>query len=120
MARIGDGLALASELKAFDGLGLETVEAIGPGALFDSIDGYREWYRTPQGAAELGADEDPEPIWRELRLVLEAAVRKWMIADVEVGAFLSGGLDSSIIAALAAGRRRSATEDLFGRNQRQS
>ena len=103
MARIEDGLALASELKAFDGLGLETVEAIGPGALFDNIDGYREWYRTPQGAAELGAYEDPEPIWRELRLVLEAAVRKWMIADVEVGAFLSGGLDSSIIAALAAG-----------------
>ncbi|NQV81781.1 MAG: asparagine synthetase B, partial [Alphaproteobacteria bacterium] len=31
-----------------------------------------------------------------------AAVRKWMVADVEVGAFLSGGLDSSIIAALAA------------------
>ena len=41
-------------------------------------------------------------IWRELRLVLEAAVRKWMVADVEVGSFLSGGLDSSVIAALAA------------------
>jgi asparagine synthase (glutamine-hydrolysing) len=78
------------------------VEAIDPGALFDSIDGFREWYRMPQGAAELEPGEDPEPIWRELRLVLEAAVRKWMVADVEVGSFLSGGLDSSIIAALAA------------------
>ena len=56
----------------------------------------------PQGAAELEPGEDPEPIWRELRLVLEAAVRKWMLADVEVGAFLSGGLDSSVIAAIAA------------------
>jgi asparagine synthase (glutamine-hydrolysing) len=102
MARLDDGLAFASELKAFDGLGLRGVEAIDPGALFDSIDGFREWYRMPHGAAELGPDEDPEPIWRELRLVLEAAVRKWMVADVEVGAFLSGGLDSSIIAALAA------------------
>ncbi len=102
MARIGEGLAFASELKAFDGLGLREVEAIDPGAMFDSLDGYREWYRMPQGAAELQPGEKPEPVWRELRLVLEAAVRKWMIADVEVGAFLSGGLDSSAIAALAA------------------
>lgn len=102
MARIGKGLAFASELKAFDGLGLREVEAIDPGAMFDSIDGFREWYRMPPGAAELGQGEDPEPIWRELRLVLESAVRKWMVADVEVGAFLSGGLDSSVIAALAA------------------
>jgi asparagine synthase (glutamine-hydrolysing) len=102
MARIGDGLALASELKAFDGLGLREVEAIDPGAMFDSTDGFREWYRLPHGAAELESGEDPEPIWRKLRLVLEAAIRKWMVADVEVGAFLSGGLDSSVIAALAA------------------
>jgi asparagine synthase (glutamine-hydrolysing) len=102
MARIGEGLAFASELKAFDGVPVGKVEAIGPGAMFDSIDGFRAWYRMPQGAAELAPGEDPEPIWRELRLVLEAAVRKWLVADVEVGAFLSGGLDSSVIAALAA------------------
>lgn len=102
MARIGEGLAFASELKAFDGLGLDRVEAIEPGAMFDSIDGFRKWYRMPQGAAELDGAAGPEPIWRELRLVLEEAVRKWMVADVEVGSFLSGGLDSSIIAALAA------------------
>ena len=102
MARIGEGLAFASELKAFDGLKLSGVETIGPGEMFDSIDGLRKWYRMPQGAAEPLSGEDPEPIWRELRLVLEAAVRKWMVADVEVGAFLSGGLDSSVIAALAA------------------
>lgn len=102
MARMGNGLAFASELKAFDGLGLGQVEAIGPGRMFDSIDGFREWHRMPQGAAELDSGEAAEPIWRELRLVLEGAIRKWMVADVEVGAFLSGGLDSSVIAALAA------------------
>lgn len=101
IAHLGDGLAFASELKAFDGLGLCEVEAIGPGAMFDSVDGKRQWYRVPHGAAELETGVDPEPIWRELRLVLEEAVRKWMVADVEVGSFLSGGLDSSIIAALA-------------------
>lgn len=102
MARIGEGLAFASELKAFDGLGLSDVETIAAGAMFDSMDGFRKWYRVPQGAADPLPGEDPEPIWRELRLVLEAAVQKWMVADVEVGAFLSGGLDSSVMAALAA------------------
>ena len=43
---------------------------------------------------------------RELRFFLEEAVAKWMVADVEVGSFLSGGLDSSIIAAIAQRLRR--------------
>ena len=102
MAGIADGLAFASELKAFDGLGLDRIDAIDPGTMFDSMEGIREWYRVPRGAAELDPGEDPEPIWRALRLALEKAVRKWMTADVEVGSFLSGGLDSSVIAALAA------------------
>ena len=102
MARIGDGLALASELKAFDGLGLSSIETIPPGSLFDSRDGFRHWYRTPQGAGAAEPQFDEEATWRELRLVLEDAVRKWMVADVEVGSFLSGGLDSSIVAAIAA------------------
>ena len=101
MARLGEGLAFASELKAFNGLGFHAVEAIEPGTMFDSLNGCRAWYRMPQGAAELLPGEKPESIRDELRLVLEAAVRKWMVADVEVGAFLSGGLDSSVIAALA-------------------
>lgn len=102
VAKIGDGKAFASELKAFDGLNVDEVEAIEPGALYDSLHGMRHWYRIPQGAAELEDDVPEESIWRELRLVMEEAVRKWMVADVEVGSFLSGGLDSSIIAALAA------------------
>jgi len=102
VAKIGDGKAFASELKAFDGLNVDEVETIEPGALYDSLHGMRHWYRIPQGAAELDDDIPEESIWRELRLVMEEAVRKWMVADVEVGSFLSGGLDSSIIAALAA------------------
>jgi asparagine synthase (glutamine-hydrolysing) len=97
-----DGLAFSSELKAFDGLGLKKIEAIGPGAMFDSLDGTRRWFRIAQGAAEAEPGFDLDATCRELRLTLEDAVRKWMVADVEVGSFLSGGLDSSLIAALAA------------------
>jgi asparagine synthase (glutamine-hydrolysing) len=101
VAKIGEGYAFASELKAFDGIEVDSVEAIPPGSLYDSHDGWRHWYRTPQGAAEPEPGFDVERTARELRLVLEEAVAKWMVADVEVGSFLSGGLDSSIIAAIA-------------------
>ncbi|MEM7567749.1 MAG: asparagine synthase-related protein, partial [Pseudomonadota bacterium] len=56
----------------------------------------------PAGTAEPEPGASERATWRELRLVLEEAVAKWMVADVEVGSFLSGGLDSSIIAAIAA------------------
>jgi asparagine synthase (glutamine-hydrolysing) len=101
MARLGQGYAFASELKAFDGVPVEAVEHVPPGGLFDTRDGWRRWYRTPAGAAEAEPGLDVGHTARELRLVLEEAVAKWMVADVEVGSFLSGGLDSSIIAALA-------------------
>jgi len=104
LGRFDDGgLAFCSELMAFDGLGLTGIEAIRPGEMFDSVDGVRRWFRMPHGAAQAEAHFDLEAVCRELRLTLEDAVRKWMVADVEVGSFLSGGLDSSLIAAIAAG-----------------
>ena len=106
VAHIGAGRAFASELKAFDGVAVDRIEAIAPGTLFDSHDGARQWYRTPHGAAEAEPDLDIDHTARELRLVMEEAVAKWMVADVEVGSFLSGGLDSSIIAAIAQKVRR--------------
>jgi len=51
-----------------------------------------------------GVDEKPgEAEWEErLREVLHAAVKRRMRADVSVGVFLSGGLDSSIVAGIMA------------------
>lgn len=44
----------------------------------------------------------PEEWCEELRERLTAAVRRRLVADVPLGVFLSGGIDSSLVAALAA------------------
>jgi asparagine synthase (glutamine-hydrolysing) len=57
-----------------------------------------ERYWTPDWNREL--DRPIEEDVAELRATLEGAVREQMIADVPLGAFLSGGIDSTIIVGL--------------------
>lgn len=47
-----------------------------------------------------GSERSEGEYVEELRDILERVIRRQMIADVPVGAFLSGGLDSSLIVAL--------------------
>ena len=50
---------------------------------------------------ELPEGEQPAPSDEELRSLVQSAVDYHCIADVPVGSYLSGGLDSSIVAALS-------------------
>ncbi|MBK8694669.1 MAG: asparagine synthase (glutamine-hydrolyzing) [Deltaproteobacteria bacterium] len=59
----------------------------------------RRYWSRPCGET-LGATEDE--LASELRGLLDGAVRRRMVADVPLGAFLSGGVDSSVIVALMA------------------
>ena len=60
-----------------------------------------EYWRTPKLDIPL-KDIDETSLVNELELILENAVKKQLIADVPVGILLSGGIDSSLITAMAA------------------
>ncbi|MEY4546325.1 MAG: hypothetical protein RL685_2520 [Pseudomonadota bacterium] len=71
--------------------------ALPPGTYLTHAGEVQRWF-SPSWASHVGsADGDPA----ELRKRLDASVVKRLMGDVPVGVFLSGGLDSSIIAALA-------------------
>jgi asparagine synthase (glutamine-hydrolysing) len=58
------------------------------------------YWRPPEPSAEM-ADARSD-MTAELRRVLEASVRGCLIADVPIGVLLSGGVDSSLLAAMVA------------------
>ena len=64
----------------------------------------RPWWdpQTSPAARDQRKPQDVDSAAKKLRPLLEDAVRAHLIADVPVGLFLSGGLDSGALAALAA------------------
>ncbi|HLP10979.1 MAG TPA: asparagine synthase (glutamine-hydrolyzing) [Flavobacteriales bacterium] len=59
----------------------------------------QKWYELPQEFEIENSDE--REIEKKTRLLVEAAVSRRMISDVPVAGFLSGGIDSTIVSALA-------------------
>lgn len=107
MGRDAEGnLYVASEMKALVSE-CRSVEEFPPGHLLDSETGeLRRYYTRTWRSFEEVQNGSSEPSL--VRHGLEAAVRRQMMSDVPYGVLLSGGLDSSIIAAVArqfAGRR---------------
>ncbi len=92
-------LHVASEMKALTPV-CTTVEEFPPGHVLDTRTGVAIRYHEPAWRAyDAVAGAPAEP--RAVREALEEAVRMQLMTDVPYGVLLSGGLDSSIIAACA-------------------
>ncbi|HEV2146813.1 MAG TPA: asparagine synthase (glutamine-hydrolyzing), partial [Longimicrobiaceae bacterium] len=82
--------------------GLEAVRKLRPGYALLARGGksVREWchYDLPYGGPYL--DDSEEEVAERVRAEIEEAVARQMVSDVPVGAFLSGGLDSSAVVAM--------------------
>jgi asparagine synthase (glutamine-hydrolysing) len=61
-----------------------------------------QYWQLPIDRAQPTVQRDERETLAELRQVLAESVRSHMVADVPLGAFLSGGIDSSIVVALMA------------------
>jgi asparagine synthase (glutamine-hydrolysing) len=98
VGRSGASTVFASEVKAFPA-GTHDVQALAPGTLWSSRTGVSTFAEIPS------PDPEPAPAAEHVQAVreaLELSVERRLMADVPVGAFLSGGLDSSAICALMA------------------
>jgi asparagine synthase (glutamine-hydrolysing) len=90
---------IASELKALEGV-CKKIEEFLPGHYLFSKDGApKKWYnRTWGDYAEVKNNVSDISV---LRKALEDAVHRQLMSDVPYGVLLSGGLDSSVISAIA-------------------
>lgn len=90
---------VSSELKALEGI-CERLEEFMPGHYIYSPEGQsqKRWYKREWET--YAAVKDNRSDIAELRKGLEDAVRRQLMSDVPYGVLLSGGLDSSIIAAV--------------------
>ncbi len=90
---------VASELKALEGV-CNKIQEFLPGHYLYSEEGeMKPWYR--RDWFEYGAVERNKTSIDNLRAALEAAVHRQLMTDVPYGVLLSGGLDSSVVSAVA-------------------
>ncbi|HEY5972242.1 MAG TPA: asparagine synthase B, partial [Pseudoxanthomonas sp.] len=102
-------LCVASEMKALVGLCADVAQ-FPPGHYYDSKSGeLTNYYIKPW--RDYAATEGVEVSKQELREAFERAVHRQLMSDVPYGVLLSGGLDSSLVAAVAARFARKRIED---------
>lgn len=92
-------LYFASEMKALQHL-VDELHEFPPGHWYTPQQGLVKYYDLKEVVAESSGSDAPDIA--EIEASLRKAVEKRMMSDVPLGVYLSGGLDSTIVAALVA------------------
>lgn len=137
----------ASEMKVLVSDCTEGIQLFDPGSLYDSAEGKMQrwyepvwwnesWFPSSSTAAieakqcdamlistaaitkRLDTIHFPESTLKAIRETLELAVQKRLMSDVKYGVLLSGGLDSSLIAAIASRTKRISQDDSSNESMR--
>ena len=90
---------VASELKALEGQ-CERYEPFLPGHYYWSVDPGQKWYYRRDWMQYDAVKDNPASV-EAIHDALEEAVKRQLMSDVPYGVLLSGGLDSSVISAIA-------------------
>lgn len=100
-SRHGSGILFGSEIKALLPIvPPDAIEVFPPGHVYTNGEGLSSLWQVPTGWS-VDAPVRDQDAWADAFLAaLDEAVRQRLMADVPIGVFLSGGLDSSLIAAL--------------------
>lgn len=100
--RVGGKLYFSSELGAMSLAGVDDVHEFPNGHYYTPDQGFVQYYRVPPIQQHIHSDI--EEACELVRKTLIKSVKKRLLADreIHVGSFCSGGLDSSLIAAIAA------------------
>ena len=90
---------VASEMKALSGV-CNKIEVFPPGHYLHSVDGQiKPWYKREW--VDYDNVKDNTTDIQKVKVAFEEAVNRQLMSDVPYGVLLSGGLDSSIVSAIA-------------------
>jgi asparagine synthase (glutamine-hydrolysing) len=96
-----DTMYFSSELGAMSQSGVNTVKEFPAGHYYTSDTGFVQYYDIPENKINIYTSEEAIPL---VKNAVIKSVHKRLLADksIAVGSFCSGGLDSSLVAAIAA------------------